>query len=207
MLRVIFRGCECDLNIVLMENYQHNLYFEDTKLPWILPSPNMPNVDTALLYPGGCLIEGTNISEGRGTTKPFHFIGAPWINATLLKKAMESNNLDGVALRLISFKPMFQKYGNEVCQGLEFHITNRDKFQPLKTYLSLIYNAYHHFISFDWRRDEYEFVKEPIAIDLLFGTDEIRKDIESGKEFDKIYQKLTPTDIELKDVYSNYLYL
>ncbi|MBN2695367.1 DUF1343 domain-containing protein [bacterium] len=207
MLRVIHRGSECDLNIVLMENYNHSYYFEETNAPWVLPSPNMPTVDTAILYPGGCLIEGTNISEGRGTTKPFHFIGAPWINPLLLKKAMESNGLDGVALRVVSFKPMFQKYGNEVCHGLELHITDRDSFLPLKTYLSLIYNAYQHFISFDWRRDEYEFVKEPIAIDLLFGTDDIRKDIEAGKEFDKIYQKLTPTLNDLKDVQSNYLYL
>jgi len=191
MLNVINDKIGADLKVIHIENYKRE-DSPDSLVNWILPSPNMPTFETALLYPGGCLIEGTTLSEGRGTTKPFHFIGAPYINSSKLKMILDSHNLEGIKFRDISFKPMFQKYANEICNGVELHITDKFDFLPLKTYLTLIYEIYHNFKEFDFRRKEYEFVEKPIAMDLLFGTDKVRKAIENGEKLENIYKMLTP---------------
>ncbi len=206
MLSIINKNeINCDLTIIEMSDYKRNYWFEQTKLPFVLPSPNMPSIETEILYPGGCLIEGTNLSEGRGTTKPFHFIGAPFINGSFLKKLLQSHNLNGVAFRDISFKPTFQKHAFKECQGVEIHITNREEFLPLKTYLTIIYEIYHNFKEFKWRTEKYEFVTNPIAIDLLFGNDIIRKDIEAGVNLDTIYKKLTADESDYKKFIKPYL--
>lgn len=171
---------DLDLEIIWMKNWKRDQYFDQTGLPWVLPSPNMPSLEAALLYPGLCLIEGTNLSEGRGTTRPFELIGAPFISDPMQFAKMASEiGLDGIVLRPCWFKPMFQKHSNELCGGVQIHITDRSIIEPMKIALSLISSA-RKFKGFDWRREPYEFVSDRLAIDLLFGDDHPRHLIESG---------------------------
>ena len=171
-----------DLEVVAMKGYRRAMDFEDTGLPWVLPSPNMPTVDTAYIYPGGCLIEGTNLSEGRGTTRPFHLVGAPWLDPWKLASDLGKADLGGLAFRPCYFTPTFQKYAGVVCGGVEIHITDRRKIDAFYTYLVLIEKARaQDKKKFAWRDPpyEYEFIKPPI--DILCGTSQIREAIEAGR--------------------------
>ncbi len=171
-----------DLEVVAMKGYRRAMDFEDTGLPWVLPSPNMPTVDTAYIYPGGCLIEGTNLSEGRGTTRPFHLVGAPWLDPWKLASDLGKADLGGLAFRPCYFTPTFQKHAGAVCGGVEIHITDRRKIDAFYTYLVLIEKARaQDKKKFAWRDPpyEYEFIKPPI--DILCGTSEIREAIEAGR--------------------------
>ena len=171
-----------DLRIVPCESWRRREYFDATGLPWVLPSPNMPAPETALVYPGQCLFEGTNLSEGRGTTRPFEIVGAPWLDAVKLARRMNDAKLPGVKFRPAWFRPTFQKHAGIDCGGVQLHVTERAAFQPVRTSLALL--AVMREMSgdkFAWRTEAYEFVKSPIAIDLLFGSDRERKHIEAGK--------------------------
>ena len=126
-------GIECKLHTILMENYDRKKYFDETGLLWVLPSPNMPTIDTTIVYNATCLFEGTNISEGRGTTKPFEYVGAPFINGKELEEKLNSLHLSGVLFRRQYFTPTFSKFQGEVCSGVEVHIINRKKFKPVHT--------------------------------------------------------------------------
>ena len=159
--------------------------FEDTGLPFISPSPNMPTPDTARVYPGGCLVEGTNLSEGRGTTRPFELVGAPWIEPTALAEALsqagDAEGLDGVLFRAAWMRPGFQKHAGKSCGGVQVHLVDRDRARPFATYLVLLREARKLAPDmFDWRRDTYEFVSDRLAIDLLFGVGGLRGMVEGG---------------------------
>ena len=184
----------CSLEVTWMENYKRVLFFDEIDLPWVAPSPNMPTLDTAIPYPGGCLIEGTNLSEGRGTTKPFEIIGAAYIDnperfAALISSQIELQNISGVKIRPTYFKPMFHKFANQSCGGVQIHVTNRKTFEPLKTYIALIWAAM-HFEGFDWRQEPYEFENDKLAIDLLFGSNVPRKMLENKKNTQEICDSL-----------------
>jgi len=171
-----------DLRVVPCEGWKRHQYFADTGLPWVLPSPNMPTPDTALVYPGQCLIEGTNLSEGRGTTRPFEITGAPWLDAVKLAARMNAEKWPGAKFRPVWFRPTFQKFAGQDCGGVQIHVTDRSAFQPVRTSLALL--AAMREMSgdrFAWRTEVYEFVSNPIAIDLLFGSDRERRHLESGK--------------------------
>ena len=173
-----------ELRVVMCEGWKRNQYFDQTGLPWVLPSPNMPTLETALVYPGQCLIEGTNLSEGRGTTRPFEIFGAPWIDGPKLARRMNDEKLPGVRFRSLSFRPTFQKHAGQDCGGVQLHVTDRGAFQSVRTSLALL--AVMREMSgdkFAWRTEIYEFVREPIAIDLLFGSDRERKHLEAGKSW------------------------
>lgn len=175
-------GLELQLEIVPMKGYLREMDFEDTGLPWVLPSPNMPTVDTAHVYPGGCLIEGTNLSEGRGTTRPFHLVGAPWLDPWKLADDLGRADLQGFAFRPCYFTPTFQKHAGVVCGGVELHVTDRLKIDAFYAYLVLIEKARaQNPRKFAWRKPpyEYEYVKPPI--DILCGTAEVREAIEAGR--------------------------
>jgi len=175
-----------DLEVVPMKGYRRAMDFEDTGLPWVLPSPNMPTVDTAYIYPGGCLIEGTNLSEGRGTTRPFHFVGAPWLDPWKLASDLDKAELGGLAFRPCYFTPTFHKHAGQVCGGVEVHITDRRKVDAFHAYLVLIEKARaQDRKKFAWRDPpyEYEFIKLPI--DILCGTSQIRTAIEAGRPMRK----------------------
>lgn len=170
--------------VVRCEGWRRDAYFDETGLPWVYPSPNMPTLDTAILYPGMCLIEGTNLSEGRGTTRPFHLFGAPWLDAKdftrLLRQGALDNGLEGVAFRAATFEPRFQKFAGQVCHGAEVLVTDRHRLDAFLLGLVVLEAALRAAPAhFRWRTETYEFVDDPIAIDLLCGSAEARTALES----------------------------
>jgi len=183
-LALLFReelGLRVDLQVVRMRGWRREMEFEDTGLPWVAPSPNMPTVDTAFVYPGGCLVEATNLSEGRGTTRPFELVGAPWLDAWRLARDLERERLPGVRFRPAFFTPTFQKHAGRLCAGVQVHVTDRRRFPAFLTYLLLIAHSRRQDPArFAWRDPpyEYEFVKRPI--DILCGTDAVRRAIDAG---------------------------
>jgi uncharacterized protein YbbC (DUF1343 family) len=184
MMRDAF-GVGGDVRVIPMSGWRRGQEFEETGLPWVLPSPNMPTPDTARVYPGGCLVEGTNLSEGRGTTRPFELVGAPWIDAGALEQRLahagDDEGLDGVLFRAATFRPMFQKHAGRSCGGVQVHLTDRRRARPFAIYLVLLREARRLAPDlFDWRRDTYEFVSDRLAIDLLLGRADLRAMIESG---------------------------
>jgi uncharacterized protein YbbC (DUF1343 family) len=175
------RALPVDLRVVPMRGWRREMDFDQTGLPWVLPSPNMPTVDTAFVYPGGCLIEGTNLSEGRGTTRPFELVGAPWLDPWVLARDMARERLPGVRFRPAFFTPTFQKHAGRLCGGVQVHVQDRGRFSAYLTYLLLIAHARRQDPSrFAWRDPpyEYEYVKRPI--DILCGTGRVRQTIEGG---------------------------
>jgi uncharacterized protein YbbC (DUF1343 family) len=175
------RGLDVDLKVVRMRGWRREMAFEDTGLPWVMPSPNMPTPDTAWVYPGACLVEGTNLSEGRGTTRPFELVGAPWLDPWKLARSLWSEKLPGVSFRPVFFTPTFQKHAGRLCGGVQVHVTDRKRFSAWLVYLLLIQHARaQDERRFLWRDPpyEYEHIKRPI--DILCGTDSVRLAIESG---------------------------
>jgi uncharacterized protein YbbC (DUF1343 family) len=170
----------CDLTVVPMQGWRRAMRWEDTGLPWVAPSPNMPTPDTARVYPGGCLIEGTNLSEGRGTTRPFELVGAPFLDGRRLAAALSRRGLPGVAFRPAAFQPAFHKFRGQLCGGVQVHVTDAGRFKPFVTYLALIVEARRQSRRFRWRRPPYEFERRRLPIDLLGGGDRIRRAIEGG---------------------------
>ena len=173
---------DLELHVVRMKGWRRSMSFEDTGLPWVMPSPNMPTLDTAYVYPGGCLVEGTNLSEGRGTTRPFELVGAPWLDPWALADALNKERLPGVRFRAAYFTPTFQKHAGQLCGGVGIHVTDRRRFPAFLAYLLLIEKARRQDPRrFAWRQPpyEYEYVKPPI--DILCGTDRVRAAIEKGE--------------------------
>jgi len=168
----------CDLAVVPMDGWRRAMTWEDTGLPWVAPSPNMPTPDTARVYPGGCLIEGTNLSEGRGTTRPFELLGAPFLDGQRLARALARRGLPGVTFRAAAFQPAFHKYRGQLCHGVQLHVTDTARFKPFATYLAVIVEARRQSRLFRWRRPPYEFERTRLPIDLLCGGDGIRRAIE-----------------------------
>jgi uncharacterized protein YbbC (DUF1343 family) len=174
-----------DLRVVRLSGWTRHMQYEDTGLPWVLPSPNMPTPETARVYPGGCLVEGTNLSEGRGTTRPFELVGAPWMDAAAFAEALaqagDAEGLDGVLFRAAWFRPTFQKHSGRSCGGVQVHITDHRSARPFATFLVLLREARRLAPDrFDWRRERYEFVDDRLAIDLLLGRSDLRPMLQDG---------------------------
>ena len=166
-----------------MEGWRREMWFDETGLPWVLPSPNMPTLQTATVYPGQCLLEGTTISEARGTTRPFELFGAPWIDAPALQRRMQEYELPGCRFRQVSFRPKFQKHADETCAGLQVHVTDRNAFRSVTMSFCLL-SALLELggRDFGWRAQAYEFVDDKLAIDLLLGDPILRKGLEDGQD-------------------------
>ena len=176
-----------DLEVVAMRGWRRRMLWEDTGLPWVPPSPNMPTLDTARVYPGGCLIEGTNLSEGRGTTRPFEWVGAPWLDAHAYAEGLEAERLPGVVFRPARFQPTFQKHAGRLCGGVQIHVTDRARFKPFLTGLAVIAVARRQARgTFRWRKPPYEFELRKLPIDILLGTDAIRKALVRGASLRRI---------------------
>jgi uncharacterized protein YbbC (DUF1343 family) len=176
------RGLDADLHVVRMDGWRRDMDFEDTGLPWVLPSPNMPTVDTAYVYPGGCLIEGTNLSEGRGTTRPFELVGAPWLDPWKLARDMEREEIPGVTFRPAFFTPTFQKHAGQLCGGVQVHVGDRRRFPAFLAYLLLVHHARRQDpAAFAWRQPPYEYELVKLPFDILCGTDEVRLRLEQGR--------------------------
>jgi uncharacterized protein YbbC (DUF1343 family) len=171
----------CALTVVPMQGWRRGMLWEDTGLPWVAPSPNMPTPDTARVYPGGCLIEGSNLSEGRGTTRPFEWVGAPFLDPHRYASALKRLRLPGVRFRPISFRPTFHKWAGRLCGGVQVHVEDRGRFKPFVTGLALLEVARRQAPRrFAWRRPPYEFESKRLPIDILLGTDMIRRGLERG---------------------------
>jgi uncharacterized protein YbbC (DUF1343 family) len=186
-------GLGCELTRVPMEGWRREMKWEETGLPWVAPSPNMPTSNTARVYPGGCLIEGTNLSEGRGTTRPFELVGAPFLDGGGLARALARRALPGVIFRAAAFEPAFHKYLGRVCQGVQLHVSDERRFRPFLTYLALIIEARRQAPRrFRWRRPPYEFETRRWPIDLLCGGDTIRHAIERDVPLARLERQWRP---------------
>ncbi len=175
------RRIDVDLKVVEMKGWRRKMSHEQTGLPWVMPSPNMPTVDTAYVYPGGCLVEGTNLSEGRGTTRPFELVGAPWLDPWALARDLAREKIPGVTFRATWFTPTFQKHAGLACGGVQLHVTDRGRFPSFLTYALLIHHARRQAPErFAWRDPPYEYEQVKRPIDILFGTDVVRMAIDSG---------------------------
>jgi uncharacterized protein YbbC (DUF1343 family) len=172
------------LHVVTMQGWRRELPFERTGLPWVFPSPNMPTPDTARVYPGGCLLEGTQLSEGRGHTRPFEVWGAPFVEGAALAAHVTA---PGVVLRPLSFTPTFHKYAGQHCGGVQVHVTDPEQLRSYALYLRLIAAVRAQWPErFEWRREAYEFVTDRPAIDLLTGGPEYRQAVDAGQPLDAL---------------------
>lgn len=169
------------IEIVRLEGWQRTMLYPETHGMWSQPSPNMPTFDTTVVYPGTCLFEATNVSEGRGTTRPFEIIGAPFIDPKLYAAALNAQSLPGVYFRPLYFKPTFHKFQDEVCGGVFVHLTDATVFESFFTGLAMVKTAHDLYPKqFDWRREPYEYVADVLAIDLLSGSEKFRLIVENG---------------------------
>jgi uncharacterized protein YbbC (DUF1343 family) len=197
---------DLDLQVITMRGWERETRYEHTGLPWVLPSPNMPTPDTALVYPGMCLVEGTELSEGRGTTRPFELVGAPHLDGYKLAADLTAMKLPGVKFRPCTFTPQFQKHGTQACGGVQLHVDHPETFRPYLTGIAVL-KACHDQApdKFQWRVRAYEFVDKIPAIDLLTGGDDIRKGIEAGASLDELSSKWPRYEGEFADERSQHL--
>ncbi len=174
-------GLDIELHIVKMEGWRREMLFPQTGLPWVWPSPNMPTYDTASVYPGQVILEGTNISEGRGTTRPFEVFGAPFLDTDAIYKQMETWGLKGFFLRHQFFEPTFHKWAGRQCRGFQIHVTEPAKFDSYLFTLSLLSAMTRiHSADFQWKEPPYEYEFERLPADLIIGDSNVRKAVEQG---------------------------
>ena len=199
-------GIGAALEIVPMEGWSRELYFDDTEIPWIMPSPNMPTLDTAIVYPGTVLFEGTMVSEGRGTTRPFELIGAPWLDGTALAARLNQAGLDGVHFREAVFEPTFQKHAKVPCGGCQIHVTSRWDFEPVKAAVAVMREcARLGPDQFKWRDPPYEYEHDKMPIDILAGSPALREQIEQQMPIEEIAASWRPGVKEFEETRKQYL--
>ena len=180
-------GIGCDLDVIPCEGWADRSWFDGTGLPFVQPSPNLPTLDSCTVYPGMVLLEGTNLSEGRGTTRPFELFGAPYVDPYVLTRTLDRLALPGVTFRPCHFEPAFQKHAGELCGGAQVHVTDRDAFRPVEAAVSILRVVKDLCPDdFAWRPPPYEYETEKIPIDMLWGSDRLRLAIDENQ---------TPTEI------------
>ena len=186
-------GLGAKLEVVKMEGWTRDTWYDATTLPWVLPSPNIPTLDSAIVYPGTVLFEGTMLSEGRGTTRPFELVGAPWIHAERFAAAMNARQLPGVWFRPAVFEPTFQKHAKTPCGGCQIHVTDRAAFEPALVGV-LLTEAFRAADpgAFAWRQPPYEYEHTLLPFDILAGTSETREQIEAGVKAEAIARSWEP---------------
>ena len=189
-----------------MEGWRRDMYANATGLPWVLPSPNIPTVDSAVVYPGTVLLEGTNVSEGRGTTRPFELVGAPWVDAEPFAAQMNALGLPGVFFRPATIEPTFHKHAQTSCGGCQIHVLDRDTFRPVETGVALIaaFRAADP-NRFRWREPPYEYEHTLLPIDILAGSAELRQQIEAGAAARDIARSWEPETTGFTDLRQRYL--
>ena len=186
----IQRGIRCELEVLPLRGWRREMYFEDTELPWVYPSPNMPTVETALVYPGMCLVEATELSEGRGTCRPFEVAGAPGIDPEALAADLSRNNLPGCRFRPLYFRPKFQKHAGGTCGGVQIHVTDRQAFDSYSTGVAFLQSVKRVAPeAFVWREKPYEFVADIPAIDLLAGDAQLRLALDADADLRELTQQ------------------
>jgi uncharacterized protein YbbC (DUF1343 family) len=177
----------CNLQIIPMRGWQRTMLFPATGLPWVPPSPNMPTPNSALVYPGQVLWEGTNVSEGRGTTQPFELFGAPYFDTAKILTHLQKNPLKGVVLRPVLFEPTSNKWRETPCNGFQLHITDPVAYRPYRTTLRILKTVmFYHLDQFAWKAPPYEYEFERLPIDLIIGDQSIRRRLENFDSIDAI---------------------
>lgn len=208
-LAYLFRdefGIDCELEVIEMSGWRREMYADATDAPWVMPSPNMPALDTAIVFPGTVFFEGTQVSEGRGTTRPFEIVGAPYIGAFELRRQLEKLNLEGVRFRACNFLPTFQKHAGQVCGGVQIHITERRRFMPVITGIAILQTIYNSYTSdFRWKQPPYEYVYDGNPFDVIAGTGKLREMIESRRDLDEIKSFMDESLPAFKFVREKYL--
>ena len=196
----------CDLEVIKMEGWQREYWHDDTDAPWVMPSPNIPTLDSATVFPGAVHFEGTQISEGRGTTRPFELIGAPYVDAEQYARSLNALNLSGVYFRSCIFRPTFQKHGGVSCGGVQIHVTNRNEFEPVTTGLSMVKTAYDLYKDeFRWKEPPYEYVYDRNPFDVISGTSSIREAIENGRTVESMSESWSGELDAFKQLRAGYL--
>jgi uncharacterized protein YbbC (DUF1343 family) len=189
------RRLDLDLEVVPCRGWSRGMLFRETGLPWVLPSPNMPTPETALVYPGTCLLEGTNLSEGRGTTRPFELMGAPWLDGHRLAEDLAREKLPGAAFRPASFVPTWDKHAGVRCHGVEVVVRDASRFRPFRTGIAAVLHARAQDPRrFAWRTEPYEFARDVPAFDLLCGSAREREAIEAGATVSEIERAFLPEE-------------
>ena len=176
-------GIGAALDVVPLDGWHRDMYFDDTGLPWVIPSPNLPTLDSAIVYPGAVLFEGTMLSEGRGTTRPFELVGAPWIDGERLADAMNARRLPGAHVRPVFFEPTFQKHAKKSCGGCQIHVTDRTAFEPVRVAIELLAEFRRQQPdAFAWRQPPYEYEQDKWPIDILYGSDRLRTTLDRSDD-------------------------
>ncbi len=182
-------GIGCRLTVVEMQGWTRDFWFDETRLPWVQPSPNLPTLDSATVYPGTVLVEGTGLSEGRGTTRPFELIGAPFVDSRAFAERLNAQRLPGAWFRPAYFQPTFQKWAGQMCGGVQIHVTDRERFEPYLTGIAVISAARALYPeSFKWRDPPYEYESEKLPIHILAGGKGIAEMIERQAHLSQIRQ-------------------
>jgi uncharacterized protein YbbC (DUF1343 family) len=199
-------GIGASLDVVPLEGWRRSRYFDQTQLPWVIPSPNLPTLDSAIVYPGAVLFEGTMVSEGRGTTRPFELIGAPYADAERLAAAMNARGLPGVRFRPAVFEPTFQKHAKQTCGGCQIHVRDRDTFRPVRTAVELIAEFRRQAPTrFAWREPPYEYEHDKQPIDILYGSDRLRQTVDAGEDVAELVASWTRDEEDFRRSREAYL--
>jgi uncharacterized protein YbbC (DUF1343 family) len=198
-------GIGAELDVVAMEGWRRDMYHDTAGAPWVMPSPNMPTLDTAIVYPGTVLFEGTNVSEGRGTTRPFELVGAPEINAERFAAGLNARALPGVVFRPAVFEPTFHKHAKLGCGGCQIHVTDRSVFRPVMTGAALVAACRSADSGFKWRDPPYEYEHVKLPFDILAGSSELREQIEAGVNVREIARSWEPAVADFNRVRSHFL--
>jgi uncharacterized protein YbbC (DUF1343 family) len=194
------------LDVIPLDGWRRAMYFDETGLPWVIPSPNLPTLDSAIVYPGAVLFEGTMISEGRGTTRPFELVGAPWIDGDRLAAEMNGRRLPGVHFRPVFFEPTFQKHAKQTCGGCQLHVLDRNAFQPVRVAVELIAEFKRQAPSrFAWRQPPYEYEHDKWPIDILYGSDALRTTIDAGDDVGPIVESWRADEERFRQTRQKYL--
>ena len=197
---------DAEIEVVPMDGWQRKFWHDETNAPWVLPSPNIPTLDSATVFPGTVHFEGTQISEGRGTTRPFELIGAPYIDPDDYARRLNSLGLAGVYFRSCAFQPTFQKHGGVTCGGVQIHVTDRQSFEPVIAGVAMVKLAYDMYTDdFLWKNTPYEYVYDKNPFDVISGTNKIREAIEQGSGLNEIQDSWKRPLAEFRAVREKYL--
>lgn len=199
-------NADCDLHIVPMVGWKREFWLDDTDAPWVMPSPNMPTLDTATVFPGAVHFEGTQMSEGRGTTRPFELIGAPYIDPDAYAERLTSLALPGVIFRACAFQPTFQKHAKVTCGGVQLHVVDRARFDSVLAGVAMVKVAHDMYPGeFRWKEPPYEYVFDKNPFDVICGTNKIREAFEQGTDLDTIKRGWQAPLAEFENIRTQYL--
>ena len=195
-----------ELEVIPMQGWRRSMYWDDTGLPWVMPSPNIPTLESALAFPGTVHLEGTNASEGRGTTRPFELVGAPWVSAEAFAARLNARHLPGAYFRPVVFEPTFQKHARVACGGCQIHVRDRLAFRPVLTGAAIIEEIRAANPSaFAWKQPPYEYEHDKVPIDVIAGSSSFRRAIDAGERAEQIADRWVASVADFRNLQRPYL--